>query len=175
MTEVKFPFCPLKVGKMVRIARRFRGIGSKFCALSPGLGEQIKQTGLEIEKEDYGAVMALMFFAYFIFATFITFAFAQKFAPENAVTLAFIIGFLFAALILVQLLFYPSVLLKKKIRNLERNLVFALRTILVEIKAGVTLFDAINIVAEGDNGQVSREFRKSVERIQTGQFHNKTP
>ena len=49
---------------------------------------------------------------------------------------------------------------------------FALRTILVEIRSGVTLFDAINIVAEGDNGQVSKEFKIAVEKIETGTFQN---
>ena len=81
-------------------------------------------------------------------------------------------GLLFAGLTAVQLLFYPKILLKKKIRNVERNLVFALRTLLVEIKSGVTLFDAINIIAQGDNGQVSNEFKKAVEKIETGSFQN---
>ena len=81
-------------------------------------------------------------------------------------------GLLFAGLTATQLLFYPKILLKKKIRNVERNLVFALRTLLVEIKSGVTLFDAINIIAQGDNGQVSNEFKKAVEEIETGSFQN---
>src|SRR3989344_3421537 len=172
MSELKIPFAPLPAQTLRNIARRFVGIGSRFAKLSPSLEEELDRAQLYISKNEYGAIMFLMSTFYFILATLITFAFAQKFAPENAIVLSLIVGVLFSGLILFQLVFYPKVILKKKIRDLERNLVFALRTILVEIKSGVTMFDAINIVAEGDNGEVSREFKRAVQNIQTGEYQN---
>ena len=92
--------------------------------------------------------------------------------PESAVPASIILGFVFGFLVFIQVLLYPKILLKKRMRDLERNLVFALRTILVEIKSGVSLFDSISIVAHGDNGEVSRQFKKAVEQIETGTFQN---
>jgi len=58
----------------------------------------------------------------------------------------------------------------RKVRDLESNLIFALRTILIEIKSGVSLFDSIRLVANGNFGNVSREFKRAVGEIETGRF-----
>ncbi|HIH09089.1 MAG TPA: type II secretion system F family protein [Candidatus Diapherotrites archaeon] len=172
ISDFKFPFCPLPSGKIIRFAGRFRGMGSKVARIMPNLAEKLRQSELGISPEDYGAVTVVMATAYFVFGTFVAFAFLQKLAPKEALLFSPIAGLMLSALIVVQYVAFPAILLKKKVREVERNLVFALRTILVEIKAGVTLFDSINIVAEGDNGQVSKELKKAVEKIETGAFQN---
>ena len=172
MNKKTIPFNPLPMKLTLKLAEHFRGFGNIIVSRFSFLEKELKQAELDFDKGTYGAIIALLFVFYFIFATFITFIFVQKLSPENILIAPPLMGLLFAGLTAVQLLFYPKILLKKKIRNVERNLVFALRTLLVEIKSGVTLFDAINIIAQGDNGQVSNEFKKAVEKIETGSFQN---
>jgi len=172
MNKKTIPFNPLPMKLTLKLAEHFRGIGNIISSKVPSLETELKQAELDFDKGTYGAIIALLFVFYFIFATFITFIFVQKLSPENILIAPPLMGLLFAGLTAMQLIFYPKILLKKKIRNVERNLVFALRTLLVEIKSGVTLFDAINIIAQGDNGQVSNEFKKAVEKIETGSFQN---
>ncbi|MFH1391216.1 MAG: type II secretion system F family protein [Candidatus Diapherotrites archaeon] len=169
MTQ-NIPFSPLPSKIILGLANHFRGVGSTISQMFPFLKTELQQAEIDFSKETYGAIIALMFVLYFAFGTLIAAVFVSRLAPEHMLTVPLLLGFLFGSLIAVQLLFYPKIILKKKVRSIERNLVFALRTILVEIKSGVTLFDAINIVAEGDNGQVSIEFKKAVEKIETGKF-----
>ena len=168
----KIPGLPLPLGVVLKITPKFRGIGSTVSGLFPQLRKELYQAEIEISAEEYGAIMALMAGFYFIVFALVAYAFARTLAPASAIVAALFFGFVAAVLMLVQMAFYPKIQLKKKIRGLERNLVFVLRTILVEIKAGVTLFDAINIIAEGDNGEVTKEFKKAVEKMQTGTFQN---
>jgi len=166
----KIPFNPLPTSVVLNLAKHFRGFGTKVAAVFPFLEKELEQAEIGYSKETYGAIMATLFVFYFLFGTLISAIFVRSFAVEFLFTLSPVLGFIFGLLVVIQLAFYPKISLKKKTRDIERNLVFALRTILVEIKSGVTLFDAINIVAEGDNGEVSKEFRKAVEKIETGTF-----
>ena len=172
MTKIQIPFCPLPAKVMIKQARRFRSIGHNIANAFPFLEHELKIARIKIEKEIYGAIIFMLSIFYFMFGTLIAYAFAQRLLPENAVLVSIGAGILFTLLVFVQLIFYPKIIIKKRIRDLERNLVFALRTILVEIKSGVTLFDSINIVAQGDNGEVSHEFKSAIEKIETGTFQN---
>ena len=78
------------------------------------------------------------------------------------------IGFIFATMVLLQLIVYPKIIVKKKVREIERNLVFAIRAILIQLKSGVTLFDALKVIATGNFGVLSSEFEKAVNEMSTG-------
>ena len=166
------PGIPVPMRVLRKIALRFRAFGSFIVKAFPKLREELSQSEMDIEAEDYGAIMGLAASFYFVLFAIVGLVFARALSPKNEIAISLGAGLIVAALMIIQMLFYPQIQLRKKIRNLERNLVFALRTILVEIKAGVTLFDAINIISEGDNGQVSTEFKKAVEKMQTGTFQN---
>ncbi|PIN85305.1 MAG: hypothetical protein COV47_02795 [Candidatus Diapherotrites archaeon CG11_big_fil_rev_8_21_14_0_20_37_9] len=174
MMKHNIPFSPLPQELMFKIGERFLSTGARISKLFPFLETELKQGEIGIEKEMYATIMAIMFAFYFIFGFLVTYIFATRFAPENALSLGLLIGAVFAFLVFFQVLLYPKIIVKKKVRNVERNLIFALRTLLVEIKSGVTLFDAITIVADGDNGQVSFEFKRAIEKIEAGMFQEES-
>lgn len=66
----------------------------------------------------------------------------------------------------------PSIKEKKKKRRLDKELPYALRHILVESKAGVSLFNAMASVTEG-YGEASKEFKKIVDEVNTGTSEEK--
>jgi len=74
------------------------------------------------------------------------------------------IGFL-AFFYVVQ---YPMLIISKKIRDLDRHLLFSLRHMQVQVKSGISLFDALVSVSKGDYGLIAEEFRKCVKKISTG-------
>ncbi|MEK6958049.1 MAG: type II secretion system F family protein [archaeon] len=164
------PFSPVPKKLLFNIASHFQGIGSTIAKSIPALESELKQAEIDIRPSIYGAIMFILAIFYFAFGFIVSYIFAQRLAPENAVPLSLLLGFVFLAMVFAQLFFYPKIQVKKKIRSLERNLVFALRTLLIEIRSGVSLFDAIKIIAEGNNGQVSAAFKQAVEKIETGTF-----
>jgi len=61
----------------------------------------------------------------------------------------------------------PSVQAKKRTRQLEKELPYALRHILIEVDAGISLYQAMVSVSDG-YGEASNEFKKIVNEINAG-------
>jgi flagellar protein FlaJ len=59
-------------------------------------------------------------------------------------------------------------IISRKIRDLDRYLLFALRHMQVQIKSGIPLFDTLVSVSNGDYGLITEEFKKCVKKISTG-------
>ncbi|MBI2598072.1 MAG: type II secretion system F family protein, partial [Candidatus Diapherotrites archaeon] len=157
------PFPALK-----KISSKFEGIGHRLSKSFPYLEIDLKQAEIDLKAKQYCSMMVTITGFYFISATLLTFLVAFRLAPKIALIAAPTGGALIALLIFIQLSFYPKILVKKKVRNIESNLVFALRTILVEIKSSVTLFDSLNIISAGKYSEISREVKKAIDKINTG-------
>lgn len=166
--KVSIPFCPFPLEIMKSISQAFLGIGEIFSHAFPYLGLQLKQAEIDVKKEEYGAIMFFMAVFYFILAGLLVYFVALKFAPKQALIMALTIGGIAGLLIIIQLSAFPAILSGKKVRNIERNLVFALRTMLIEIKSGVSLFDSLNVIGQGNYGLLSIEFKRAVDEIETG-------
>jgi len=165
-TSIPFAFLPYKINKA--IAFIFLGIGATISKMFPYLSIELKQTNISFEPEEYGALMFFYTTFYFIFFNAIIFFSTLALIKEKALLVAITISTVLSLLILVQISVYPKILLKRKIRALELNLLFALRTMLIQIMSGVSLFEALRIIARRDYGVLSEEFKKTVESISAG-------
>ena len=74
---------------------------------------------------------------------------------------------IFLLLSLEYFLMQPKVAAKRRARKLDQELVFAGRHLLIELRSGVMLFDAMLGITR-DYGEVSREFNKVVEKVTLG-------
>lgn len=74
------------------------------------------------------------------------------------------IGFLFGFFTFAKL---PDIRAKRRSRKLEKELPYALRHILIEVQAGISLYKAMVAVTEG-YGEASREFKTIVKDINAG-------
>jgi len=62
---------------------------------------------------------------------------------------------------------YPKIKSKKRSRKLERDLPYALRHMLIEVRSGISLYEAMVSVSE-DYGEASEEFNRIVKDINGG-------
>ncbi len=74
--------------------------------------------------------------------------------------IAYIVMFFYSMLL-------PDVKMRKREREMDKELVFAGRQMLIELKAGVPMFDSMLGITR-DYGEVSKEFNKIVEKITLG-------
>ncbi|MBI4399267.1 type II secretion system F family protein [Candidatus Micrarchaeota archaeon] len=74
---------------------------------------------------------------------------------------------LFLVLSFMYLVHFPNVKIRQRMGEVDRELVFAGRHMLIELRAGIPLFDAMASVTK-DYGEASKEFAKIVEKITTG-------
>lgn len=168
MKEIKIPFCPFPFRTIKQVSTHFEGFGQTISKSFPQLSLELEQAEIKIDAKDFGAIIFTLTLFYFVIITVIAALFTYRLAPDMLLFLPPTAGGVFALLIFIQLSVYPKIQVKKKVRDIERHLVFALRTILVEIKSSVTLFDAMNIIAIGNYGEISRAFKKTIEEINTG-------
>jgi flagellar protein FlaJ len=148
-------------------SKHLLGYGTQFGKIMPLKDIDMKRAELPVTVKEYATMSLVIVLFYFIFFSLIFFVMAFRLFNQLSI-FPLIVSGIFSILVFVQLIAFPIIRVKKKVRDLDRNLVFALRTILVQLRSGVSLFESMKVVAEGNYGAVSREFKKAVDQISTG-------
>ncbi len=82
--------------------------------------------------------------------------------------LGILMAILISSFYFVRGLNYPKLRKNRRISEIERNLLPALRTILIQINSGVALFDVFVSLSRSDYGEISKIFSKLIKKINTG-------
>jgi flagellar protein FlaJ len=88
---------------------------------------------------------------------------------ENAQLVSIGPGLLIAILILLVQFVYPRILSRSVADKVDRELIFALKDMYIQINSGISLFDAMCNVSKSDYGHVSEEFELAVREITAGE------
>jgi flagellar protein FlaJ len=163
--QARIPFLLLQPKR--GFSHKMHNIATNVLLLVPGVRNDLSQLFETFDPEDYigaalfsagiiGFFLGLMFF-------FLTLVGAD-------VSLLFVVGmaslaFLFA---LAFYLYYPAIQLRKIAQMTDNELVFALRELSLQIESGVTLYNAMLNVAQGNYGYASRAFAVTVRDINNG-------
>lgn len=178
----------LKSGFIRSGARVFMSFGSLLLGAFPKMSIALKQSGItteyNINAREYMAVCLFMFFlAFFVITAVIsglmTLIPANNHILAGSLTLGEIklpmdvllgplIGGILGLFLFIQNLSYPTLVVNRRVRSIDRNLLFLLRTILVQIRSGVPIFDTFVAIAAGDYGEISQEFKSVIEKVRAG-------
>ncbi len=63
---------------------------------------------------------------------------------------------------------YPHMIIKKRVKDIERNIIYGLRHIYIQIKSGVPLFEALVWVSQNKYGAFSEEIGQVVQEVNAG-------
>lgn len=66
--------------------------------------------------------------------------------------------------------YYPRVLARKIVEDVDKDLVYALKDLLLQISSGVPLFEAMVNISRSGYGTISKEFRRTVQDINAGEM-----
>ena len=167
---MRIPFCPIPVKKAQKIlGNTFYGIAEPILKMSPSLDLELKQAGFDISSRDY--ISIAFFSSIFMFIlTYSCFAvIAFRFVEVSKVVLvSLLVGMLFSFVTFFYIKAYPKLIVKKRMFDIERNVLYALRHMYVQVTSGVSLFEAMVSVSKGDYGQISSEFKAAIKLINTG-------
>ncbi|MFH0861861.1 MAG: type II secretion system F family protein [Candidatus Altiarchaeota archaeon] len=169
MASVKIP---LLSSTLLRNASRiFIGVGDILTHLFPNMKNIVEQSGVKesygINHREYLAFCAFTSLLIFIgLGGLITGLLLLK--PGSSPSIGLIIGGALGCTFFMYLIVYPQSIVNKRVKNLERNLLFALRTLLIQIRSGVPIFNAMASVAIGNYGQIADEFKLVVEKVSAG-------
>lgn len=152
--------------KALKKARKLRPLAQGMLKSVPSLKVDLLQAEMEIDPLDYMSLTLFTSLFYFFLLgglmTFIGFIIKGAFDP-----IGLVIGTVFLVMSFNYLSFYPKVQAKKRINDLEGNLLYALRHLLIQVRSGVPLFEAMVSITSG-YGQISVEFKKIVKEINAG-------
>ncbi|MDE1856870.1 MAG: type II secretion system F family protein [Candidatus Micrarchaeota archaeon] len=87
--------------------------------------------------------------------------------PVLGVVFGAVIAFAVFQMALTNFLSYPEHRTKVSTKNIERDILFASRDMIISLRSGMPLFNAITSVSTG-YGEASKEFAKIVEKVQLG-------
>ena len=159
---------PLNWGR--RLGNIFREAGRVMTEYMPELKADIITADIDLDAEQYlvssilsATVLAggLFFFAY------IPMVYAEL-APGMEFILAAIPAVIIGLLNFFILIRYPSILSVKRAEIIERDLIYALKELILNISAGLSLFESIKRVSEEKHGIVSKLFEDVVENTNGG-------
>jgi pilus assembly protein TadC len=164
--EFKIPFTLGNLEKQKKKAKWFKS-KIKFKERS-ALGKLLHDLDVPATREEYISIClknAVITFAYMIvFATTMLFL--------SGVSLFFLYGpiaaILFAGFIFLTQMNYPRIYNSRKQSNIEKNLISGLEDMLVQLNAGIPLFNIIVNISASDYGMLSYEFSKAAKKINAG-------
>lgn len=166
---MKIPLVPFSIHTAKKVAKPFYGFGEILSNFFPNLEIQLDRADLNINSLEYLSISLFSGIFWMIFMSLIFFV-TYNFLPlsENFALIWFSIPVIFGFLTFVYLLAYPSFIVSRRIKNLERNMIYALRHLQIQIKSGVPLFDALVSVSNANYGLISEEFKRTIKKISTG-------
>jgi flagellar protein FlaJ len=165
---VTIPFLLFSAKTTNAIGRRFRGLGKYVMLLSPSLKSVVPKLELGVDGRSYAAASFFSSLIYGILFGIIVFIVLTVRAAENAPNAAVAIGFAFTFVFLMLHLFYPKIIITKVAVAETKDLLFALREVMMDIDGGVPLFDAMKNVSLGNYRYVSKDFEWVVRQIEGG-------
>jgi flagellar protein FlaJ len=160
------PFVPVPLKKAIKHGRVFLGIGNGIAKAFPSLKLDLYQAEIDVQPREYGSVIAFTSAFYLIVLFGLTF-FIGTVVGRPDLLISSLVGGSFSLFVFFYLITYPKLIAHRRMRKLERNLINALSHMMIEVRSGIPLFNALVGVSE-DYGEVSEEFKNVVEQINAG-------
>lgn len=166
----KIPFLPLPYDKVVKISDHLLGIGENLAAFFPSLEFDLDQSGFEISPRRWMAISLFAFLFYFLIISLVLalVTVAVRIEIYRAINISLFAGAGIGLGSFLFLSFYPKLSAQKKVKSIENNLPYVLHHMLVQVRAGVSLYDTLVSIARSDYGILSGEMRRVVNEINTG-------
>lgn len=167
----RIPFVLFSLNRVLHYSRNLGllGIGNRISKLFPFLSLYLYQSEANLDANEYVTIALFSAITWFIipfsFGMFLSFVATL---PSNFPLIITSVSFSVSALSFFYIIFYPRVHVTRRTRELEKNLLFALRHLMIQAKSGIPLFDSMASVARANYGLVSKEFNEVVRRISTG-------
>ena len=161
---IPFAFLPPRL--ITSAAKKLVAVGNFMAAMIPTLKEELIQADIEVAPREWMsiALVTALSNSVIITALIVVIGFASR---ANILHYAALFGLIMLPTTFATVVYYPRIISTRKTRRLENYLIPAARQLLIELKSGVPLFQAL-VSISNDYGEVSKEFRKMVKRINSG-------
>ncbi|MFH0922777.1 MAG: type II secretion system F family protein, partial [Candidatus Micrarchaeota archaeon] len=162
----KIPFALLPQNATRGLAAKLKNAGGFLSAFFPGLNEELLQAQIDSSNREYASIAVAVGLANSVIATLFVLIMGLIMRAD-LFGISILLGLLVGNASFFTIIAYPRILTSKRVRLQENQLIPATRQLLIELKSGVPLFNAMTSISTG-YGEVSLEFRKMVNKISGG-------
>ena len=167
---MKVPLMLLPLEDGARLAKRWSAVTGVIVKAYPRIRIDLVESELGVNAEGYvgasifssiltGAIMAGLIFLVLL---------ALRAELSKALLLSLMPGAATTLLFAIILLIYPGIIAGKKAEDIDKDLVFALKDMLLEVSSGASVYSALVEVSRSGYGSVSVEFEKVVKKVNVG-------
>jgi len=169
---------PLADSNIEKLKSRSKFFISRFhYKKKSSLREYLEGIEIKVTREEYlGIVLRSFVNTFLILLTLFTIGLAivghsifRTYGFGLIMLISIFIAFSFSISIAFSQLAYPRVFVSRREEDIERNLIFALEDILIQLNSGIPLFDILTNISISEYGELSAEFKKAVKRIGAGE------
>ena len=165
---------PFTFSSIKKLKSRSRPFTSRFRhKKNSSLESYLEWIGVDLTREEYLGIVSRSFVNLFLSLFIILSVTLMIFGIKSFYLIGAGVAILFAGFISFSQLAYPRVRISRKEKNIERNLIFALEDILIQLNSGIPLFDILTNISNSNYGELSVEFKKAVKRIGSGEPESK--
>ena len=164
------PMVPLSLlppRPLEKLSKKFSNAGIVIAAFSPFLKESLLQSEYDWQAREYAAMALTSALINSLLVGILVLVVALASKNPGLYAFAVLLAAVLFAATLATTLYYPKIIATKRMRKLEVQLIPAIRQLLIEVKSGVPLFNAMASISS-EYGEVSKEFGKIVQRINSG-------
>lgn len=170
------PLMPLPYIQVKGILRMFYPIAYYILRLLPKLETDLNDINSDINAKNYisGAIFSFIIYFIIIMTLLGLWGYRNNFLDTKGWIIIISISLVFSSSIFIYILLVPMWLNSKRMRELDKDLLFAVRHLMIQTNAGVSLFEAIVSISEDygdpnlDYGIISKEFKKIVKDVKSG-------
>ncbi|MBM3282153.1 MAG: type II secretion system F family protein [Candidatus Diapherotrites archaeon] len=163
-------FMLLTIEQANRLPFRFAGIASRLGKFFSSLPNTLKLAHLPVDANTYLAASLISAGMYSLFS-FILVAVLSTFTSGDVVQglrFGFVTGLSIGIGMFLLHMYYPRILAKQNASGIDQGLMFALRSMQVQVNSGVSLYDAMANIAQSNYSIISEEFEKVIQEINAG-------
>jgi len=173
---MRIKFMLFSIERAQNINRHFVWIGERLSGLFFNVKYSLGQAEIEIEPEKY--LTAAFFSALAYGLIFFTVFYLVLLLKEGMVTsenslLSLLIGLVFFSLFFTLHIIYPGIIAKRYAAGIDQSLLFALKSMLIQVTSGVSLFSAMVNISKANYGIVSVEFAELTKEVSAGESEDK--
>ncbi len=166
----RVPILGLRLKKAKKVSRKFISLGDYFVNFFPGLEFQLQQADIDAEPREWLAIASYTSSCFFllIFTSVFLIGVIAKIELLRVFYISFLVGISIGITMFFYLGNYPKLFVVRKVKDIEKNLVFAIQHLLIQVNSGVPLFNSLVSISTSNYGSLSQEIKKAVDEINTG-------
>ncbi|MEM5820088.1 MAG: type II secretion system F family protein [Candidatus Aenigmatarchaeota archaeon] len=165
---MRIPFLPMKPETILKISKKsfIFILADKISKILP-LEITLKQADISYDEREWLSLAIYSSIHWFLTLFSILF-FIGIISKANIFSISLILSLVFSSFVFIYFILFPSFLVSRKVRDVEKNLPHVLRHLLIELRGGVSLYNAFLSISSQDYGILSKEFKEAVKKISSG-------